>query len=614
MPNFLTRSLTGALAVACLPLAAAEPTQLDAVVVTATRTAQTVDESLAPVTVITRTDIENTQARSVTDLLSLTAGVDVSRNGGLGKNAAVLLRGTSADHVLVLIDGVRAASATLGEYPWENLNPEQIERIEIVRGPRASLYGSDAVGGVIQIFTRRVAGPTLRLGVGSHGTRELSAGIGGGDDWRYSVNAGRLYTRGVPTNPIFNEDHGFGITHLTAGLSGPLGERGQLDFSLSRSEGQSEQDPDTGSSDFTNQVASLRLEHRTSDLWTQHLTLGHTLDEYTSHSLWSPATITTRRPSISWQNDLLLGEESLLTAGVDHWRDHATKDRSGTIDATLRNTGVFLQLQTVAIGSDWNLGLRRDEHSEFGSETTWNLGWGRDLGSEWRVTASLGTAFKAPTINDLYWPYSADTYFGTTYITEGNPDLDPERSRSVELGLRYRPTEVLTLDAQLFRTRIEDLIDWASSQTGPDEFTYRPVNVNDATLEGLELTASLLLGPWTLDGSFAYLRAVDEATGEQLDRRPRRKLTLKANHPVGAGTLQAEFLAVAGRNDASGAFHLPGYGLVNLAYRRPLQRWLDLELRVENLFDQEYLLAAGYSGPYTTLGRTLYLSLVYAPE
>ena len=108
----------------------------------------------------------------------------------------------------------------------------------------------------------------------------------------------------------------------------------------------------------------------------------------------------------------------------------------------------------MAIGSDWNLGLRRDEHSEFGSETTWNLGWGRDLGSEWRVTASLGTAFKAPTINDLYWPYSADTYFGTTYITEGNPDLDPERSRSVELGLRYRPTEVLTLDAQLFRTRI----------------------------------------------------------------------------------------------------------------------------------------------------------------
>lgn len=602
-----------------LPLQAQEIPLLDEILVTATRTARTADASLAAVTIITRSNIERSQANSLDEVLRAVPDLDISRNGGYGKSTSLFMRGANAGHVLVLVDGVRAASATLGTYSWENLRPEQVERIEIVRGPRAALYGSDAVGGVIQIFTRKADGPFASAGLGSHGTHQVSAGLGGGmgadhGSWRYSLEAGHFRSDGIPTNAVFSRDHGYENTHFAAGLEGDLAVGLKLNLDFTRAQGHSELDASTGNEDFRNQVFSARLAHQVSTTWSQRLTLGHAVDDYTTHSPTSPSNITTRLSSLSWQHDLALIPDGLTTLGLDFWRDRADKDASGSIHQSLDTVAVFAQQQWRALGSDWVLGLRGDRHDRYGEKTTGSLAWGRDLTPATRLTASWGTAFKAPTVNDLFWPYSSDVFFGTTYITQGNPDVQPESARSLELGLRHKLGNGVSLGANLYRTRVKDLIEWQGTLTGPDEYTYQPANIGRAAIDGLELTAGGQLGGWQMHAGLTWLDAENEATGAQLDRRPKRKLGLNASHALGRGELKAEWIAASARNDLNNSVRLDGYGIVNLAYRQPLGKDFDLQARVENLFDKDYVLASSFSGDYNTFGRSLFLTLRYQPR
>ncbi|MDP2265816.1 MAG: TonB-dependent receptor, partial [Thiobacillus sp.] len=412
-------TLTLALGVVFSSFAYAEPVPDfvgETIVVTPTRTARTTDETLAATTVITRSDIERSQANDLMTLLSQQAGINVARTGGEGKNTAVYVRGTATKHVLVLVDGVRAASATTGEYDWNALSPEQIERIEIVRGPFSSLYGSDAVGGVIQIFTRRSAGPGVKLTAGSRGTRALGFSLGGGDTWRYSVEAGRESTDGLPTFSDSRTAYGFNRNHLSMGVDGRLTPDLALVARLAQSWGRNELDAATGDNDYKNRTASLKLDHRVGAQWRQSLTLGNTLDSYTSYSPYVPARIETNRNSLSWQHDLSF-EPGQLSLGLDYWKDHASKDNSGLLDERLENTGLFAQYRFAALGGEAQAGARRDKHEAFGSQNTWNLRWGRELAPGLRITAGHGTAFKAPTVNDLYWPSSSNGPY--TYTIDG---------------------------------------------------------------------------------------------------------------------------------------------------------------------------------------------------
>lgn len=600
--------LTAAVA---LPLSAAQAaTDLDEIVVTPTRTAQTVDESLTSVTVISREDIERSQPATVTELLRSQAGIHISHNGGIGKTSSVFLRGTNADHVLVLIDGVRASSATLGEFSWSNFSPAQIERIEIVYGPRASLYGSDAIGGVIHIFTRTPRGASARFTLGSDETKAGQVAFGGGETWRYSITAGGLNTGGIPVVKNDDADVGYDNRNLTLALDGALSSRTDLKLSATQAEGTNELDPETGNIDYRNRVLSARLRHDTAERWHQTLTLGHALDESRSFSPFMPATITTNRLSASWQHDVALGH-GLLSAGIDHWQDEAEKDDSGIIDETLRNTGLFLQHQFGLAGGDINLAIRQDEHSEFGSETTWSAAWGMDVTDRTRISASHGTAFKAPTVNDLFWPHGSSEFFGTTYITEGNPDLRPESSRTTEVILRQQLSDSSHLAATAYYTEVENLIDWQSTQTGADEYTFRPDNVSEASIRGLTLQAGTRLAGWSVNGSFDYLDALDEARDEQLDRRPKRTLKISANRIVGRHDLGIEGLAFSDRLDNNGATELDAYQLVNLQYRYRLGKDFMLGARVENLLDEDYVLAKSFSGEFNTLDRSIYVSLSY---
>jgi len=600
----------------------------ETIVVTPTRTAQTADTSLASVTVITRSDIERSQANDLMALLEQQTGINVSRTGAEGKSTAIFVRGAAAKHVLVLVDGVRAASATTGEYDWNALSPEQIERIEIVRGPFSSLYGSDAIGGVIQIFTRRPAGPGAKLTVGSRGTRALDFSLGGGDAWRYSVEAGRESTDGLPTFSTDSTAFGFNRNHLAIAVDGRVTPDLALAARLAQSWGRNELDVNTGDNDYKNRTASLKLDHRISAQWRHSLILGNSLDSYTSYSPFVPARIETNRNSLSWQHDLSF-EPGQLSLGLDYWKDHASKDNSGVLDEHLENTGLFAQYRFAALGGEAQVGARRDRHDAFGSQNTWNLRWGRELAPGLRVMAGHGTAFKAPTVNDLFWPNSVDgpyTYtigpdtFSDTFITGGNPTLQPETSRTSELGLSYRQTG-WGAAVNLYETRVDNLIEWQATITpggaGPGittTYDYQPQNVSSARMRGLELSGHARWLDWDWRAGLTRLLAVNLDTGLQLDRRPENSLTLSAARTFGSHGLRIEGSAYSQRLDVNGTRPLAGYGLVNAAYEYALNPDTRLGIRIDNLFDKDYALARTSTRFYETPGRSLFVTLRYQPR
>lgn len=605
--NTTQLSITALLLGSSAVLQAAEQTMVP-VVVTATRTAQSADETLTSVTVITREDIDQSPSRDVAELLATEAGISFSRTGGPGAGTNLYLRGTSPDHTLVLIDGIRASSATTGQFSWETLRPEQIERIEVVRGPRASLYGSDAIGGVINIFTREQQGGYVTASTGSYGTRELSAGITAGDNWRMSLGVGTVHSDGLPTLVGGDKNNAYDNNNATLRLRGKLGVNTGLQLSATQSQGSSEHDTGTGDSDFLNRVTTLRLSHSRGE-WEQSLLLGQALDEYTIHSPTSPSTITTLRDSVSWQHTIgnALG---VTTVGIDYWRDNAEKDNSGTIDETITQHGVFAEHQWSDEHNDLQLALRADDHETAGTTTTGSIAVGRQVDDNSRIYLSFGKAFKTPTVNDLYWPYSADTFSGTTYITQGNPALEPEHSATVEVGLSQHFGRGETT-INIYRTWAENLIDWQATVTGPSEYTYQPENIGQVVINGMELGLRWPIGQMEAATQITLLDAKNLENGQQLDRRPRSEAMLSLSRHTQPVDWRVEWQLVGTRQDRNGAATLPGYGLVNASYLRRLDNGFALGVRLKNLFDQAYQLATSYSGNYATEGRSGYLDLSY---
>lgn len=571
------------------------------IVVTASRTAETADQALAPVSVITREDIERRQPPTVLELLRTEAGVNVARNGGPGAATSVFLRGTNPDHVLVLIDGVRANSAIDGTFDWQSLDPAQIERIEIVRGPRSTLYGSSAIGGVIQIFTRKPTGFTQRIAGGSHGTRSAQVGFGGGERTTYRVNATHYETNGIsarnspaPFAPAFDpDDDGYENQSLSAGLSAPLGDSGELgaDGWLSRSDSEF----DDGTHESTNAAANVRAGFAVNDAWYQSLRLGYALDEMKTAEAGTEWRLESRNTTADWKNEVVVGQDTLLIVGADYFLGRAENVNESAditeIDETVTNRAGYLSWRSGLPVGDIQLGARYDDHSEFGNRTTGQVAWGKDLASGTRLLASYGTAFKAPTIQDLYWPASP--------WTAGNPDLEPEESANTELELRQTVGDG-QLTFGLFRNRITNLIDWAPNAAG----TWQPSNIDDVLIRGVEAGLKWSGATWSAGANATYLDTENVETGEALERRPERKVSVTTTRTfANGGAVTVDVLGVDERRD--GAETLPGYGLLNLAAQLPLMKGLQLEGRIENAGDKEYELASGFNA----LGRVYYVGL-----
>jgi vitamin B12 transporter len=597
---------------AALASAAAHADEVDlqpTVQVTASRVAETVDQALADVSIVSRADIEASVARDVLEVLRLEAGVDLYRTGGPGQQTSLFLRGANSNQVLVLIDGVRAAAATTGAFAFEQLPLDAVERIEIVRGPRASYWGADALGGVIQIFTRRLDGPRAALGYGSYRDAAGSAGIGhwdGADG--YSVQVGARHVGGfAATNPgicagpddpyciYTGADSGLRKTNLTARGAHTLGSQ-LLSASLYRSQGEIQFDPH-GRSSVIEQVAGVNVEGALGANWSHRLALGHSREDLNT-PLYSVLYLT-RRSSLLWQNEFRLGDGQRLVAGIDLVHD---KGEARDIDAgtpryrdSRDNRALFAGWRATFGALDGEVAARHDHDSLFGGASTGSAALGWRFGERWRAYASFGQGFRSPTMNELF-----DPGYGGWFA--GNPQLAPERSRSTELGVEFTPTAQQQLKANLYSTRVRDLI----SFTGPQN---QAENLAHAALDGAELGYRLDRGDWSAQATYTWQDARNADTDTPLLRRAKHKLSGLLERRFGEHLDAGVEVVYASRRRDVGGVELGGYALLNLRARCALTPAWDLRARLENLTDRRYELVRGYDTP----GRSAFVEVTWTP-
>ncbi len=599
--NTLNKSLLASLVLATIsPVSAADKT-LSPIVVTATRTAQTVDDSLAPVIVITREEIERNQAVDVAELLRFHAGLDIARTGGAGSQTSLFLRGTESDHTLIMIDGVKFNPGTTGGAALQNINPEQIERIEIVKGPRSTLYGSEAIGGVINIITRR--GKTKgtyasgSVSLGEDRTRKFSANVAHtGENFRAGFAVAINNTDGFPARLSStagnngnrnNSINTYVGTTLNNGVDIELshwqsrGNNSYLNFSLA-----------TRDQDFTNSVTALTVKADPTDIWSTTLKLSRMEDDLDQSQTTNNSRTT--RNVLDWQNDIELNQHHLVTAGVLLSSENATSIGFSSYDESTNVNAVFVQ-DNIKYGDHQLLvAARNTDHEDFGNYATWNLEYGYQASSKLKLLAGVGTAFRAPSGNDRYG-------FG------GDPDLQPETSRNIELGLRYKLTPHHNFTVSAFDNKIKNLINLIQVPAG--SFNFNAVNVGRSRIKGIEFGYNFARGPWQARAEAIFQNPRNEDTDTLLLRRVKRSLTASVAYTKGRYRIGADMLASGKRDDASNVT-LASYTTVNMNASYTFAKDWRIQARLENIFDEEYELV----NDYTTPGRTLLVQLRFSPK
>lgn len=579
---------------------AATDETLGELVVTATRTAQAADASLASVTVITRQDIEQLQAHSLPEILRGTAGLTISNNGGAGKATSVFLRGTNADHVLVLVDGIKIGSATLGTASFQDIPVAQIERIEIVRGPRASLYGSEAIGGVIQIFTRRSAGAPAQSAsftTGSYGTYNTALGLSrGGDQGWFNARLNQQNTGGfnAKRNVAGADLDKDGYHNSSLGLSGGYRfDNGvTADAQALRANSKNQYDGNPNEAKGVQQVLGGSLRFSPAQDWNMTVRAGSSRDESNSYlNGVFKSSFNTQRDRLSWQNDFAVNADDIFTAGMDYQNDRVD---STTLYArtTRSNNALFGQYQGVFGRSSVQASARRDNNQQFGGHTTTGLGYGYALSNDTRLTASYGTAFKAPTFNQLYYPGF------------GSATLRPELSRSVELGVAGRFASG-KWSVNAYQTDITDLIGFDAN--------FIPVNINTARLTGVDGQMKAQLSDWDIATTLTWQdpRQTSGAnSGKLLNRRATEALRVEIARQFGEVRVASSLYGEGRRYDdlanTSGK-KLGGYGLLDVRAEYRLDKAWSMQGRIDNLLDKQYETAQYFN----QARRAVYVTLNY---
>lgn len=582
--------------------------RLDDVVVTATRTPQTLRASLGDVTVMTAEQISQAGQSSLAELLQTQPGVEISSNGGPGTTTSVYLRGANAGHTLVLVDGMRLGSATTGATALENIPLDQIERIEILRGPASHLYGSDAIGGVIQIFTKSGQGApraNLSAGFGSFNTRNLSGGYGGEiGNTRFSLQAGQTESDGISAyangNPGYvnqNRDKdGYRNTNLALKLAQTVAAGHEIGVNGFVSSGRSHYDGYTSTTDyFSDQTLStfdVYSKNRINESWHSLVRVGTGSDHSNAYSSRKDV-FNTDQNQFLWQNDIVAGPGTAIL-GVERVEQKV----SGTTAYTVPSRTIqsyFAGYQARMGNHSIQLNLRDDDNSQFGRHDTGYLGYGYQMSPQWRVGASAGTAFAAPTFNELYWPGS------------GNPGLRPEQSRNKEVSLHY-DQDIHHFSAVYFDNQVTNLIAWAP--VSPGSFIWAPANINQASLRGATLSGASMIGRFHLDANLTLQNPEDGVTGKVLINRSKEHGALKISRSVGDWNVGGELIFSGERYaDAGNTRKMSGYGLLNLIASRALDKDWSLQARVNNLFDKSYELAQGYGTP----GVNVFVGVRYQP-
>ena len=590
------------------------------VVVTASRILEPRESVINDVTVITSEQIERSGQSTFAELLSTEPGIEIESNGGVGSTSNIHVRGTGSQAVVVLIDGMRVSSATLGTTNFSQIQPEQIERIEIVRGPASSLYGSDAIGGVIQIFTTQGQGAphlSASAGYGSYNTQQSSAMFSGAtESTRYALGVTSLTTDGISslrTNKgVDGDKDAFRNLNFNGNISHTWAEGQEIGAQAYSSEGHYNFDGNNfrAYQDLRQQIFALTSKNKITNNWVSNLRVGESMDDVDSIGSFGTSAIKTNQRQYSWQNDLKLPLGSLILA-YDRIEDKVKADVAFT-QKDRANNGYLANYLLEQGDHAFKFGLRRDNNSQFGEHNTGNIGYGYRITPQWRVAGSYGTAFRAPTFNDLYWPFQN---FGFGFTFQGNPNLKPETSRNKEISLTYDQGHH-RISTTVYHNKIDNLI--VGSQGIANDF---PVNVGTATIQGVTVAYEGWFSRYHLRASADVQDPRNDDTDKVLTRLSRTHGSVWLGQNWGKLEIGSEVVASGKRyNDAANDFELAGYALVNMTAKYKLDDDWSLNARLNNLLDRRYDLATSATsfGPtapaYSTPGTNVFVSLRYSPS
>ncbi len=580
------------------------------VIVTAGRLEQAAKDVLADNVVISAEDIAKSGAATIVDLLQQQRGIEIARNGGAGSNASVFIRGGNNSQNVVLVDGVRIGSATTGGATWATIPLQLIDHIEIVYGPLSSLYGADAMGGVIQIFTKKTAGalaPTASLGVGSYGARQLQTGISGSisDKLSFSLNAAHTETEGFSvTKPAagiysYNADkdgHKMDSLHAKVNLEVAKGYDVGASIMQSRLNAMFDSGPSYDDRNVqTLETLALYGKGKISDVWTSSVQISQSGDQGYTDASYGKSQIDTRQELISFQNNFAIGKNVLqVIAERREEKVYATTKVLNGKRKTDSLAGSYIFKQDAHLAS---ASLRYDHSSIYGNNTTGSIAYGYKLSDALRVNGSYGTSFRAPTFNELYYP------------GYGIASNKPEKAKNAEIGLYYEQGDN-QLSAVYYRNKATDLL--VSTNVCPVEQSTHPYgcayNVNQATMSGLTIGGSTVVAGVTLRGSVDIQNPKDNTTGLQLARRAKKHGSLAAEYSIEKAKFGVETVLSGQRfDDVANKKVLPGYGLLNLYGSYQLSKDLQVLARWNNALNKDYETAKNYA----TAGSTLFLGVNY---
>lgn len=583
--------------------------ELPNMVVTATRTETAKNQLSAAATVYTRSDIERLQAKTLPDLLRGTIGLDMSQTGGDGKNTNVYLRGTNSGHVLVLIDGIKIGSTTAGTSPFELLPMDQVERVEIIRGPQSSLYGSEAIGGVIQIFTRKGAQrdqPTVTLdaGGGSYDTYRVAGTVSG--KWKnawYSVGSSGYGTHGFdarePIPGFFGFDQPDNDGYENAAVNARAGYRfdnnAEVEAFFLRSIGTTDYDGySEASTEFVNQVVGTSASVDILDNWRSSLKLGQSADnneQFAPNGKYSSQFNSTRW-NASWLNQIALSDQHQLVLGSDYRLDEVESDTQ-YLETSRYDVGVFTELHSQLWTDHFiNASVRYDHNEAFGDAVTGSFGWRFNWDYGISLVANFGNAFKSPSFNDLYFP------------NYGNPHLKPEESTSFESGL-VGNHDWGQWEIRAYHTNIDNLI---TPTVDPVTFNYSAENVGKAQIDGIESEIGTEILGFRGKLTMNLLSPKNREQNTRLARRAEQTLAFDLSRSIGSVDLGANVLAQADRfNDNTNLVRVAGFVTVDLRAAYHINKNWMLSGKLNNLLDKQYQLV----DTYNTADRNFFLSIHY---
>lgn len=599
------------IAAAGLLAATASAQSTNSIVISATRIDTPIEQVGSAFSIISSKEIEHFHTQDVQSSLTLAPGIQMTQNGGRGTASSVFIRGANANQTLVLINGIRINGNTTGSFNLSTIPTDSIDRIEVLRGPQSALYGSDAIGGVVNIVTKKGAekeiGGSLLLEIGKKGYHNGELNLSAGNDVidiNTTLSASGLNQYNISENSGGYEDDQYSQLAFFSDLGLNFATDGRADLVVMYNKNKNELDqtaPYPGwwqvddldrktKNEF--RMATLNLSKPITGNFEQSCKAGYNEVQTTGRNNGQREYFyRSRNYDFNTQSDLFFLDSSTVTLGYDFRRSEAENNGRYSSEHIIQNS-VYANTQLdIDEQLFLSLGGRYDDYSKFDGKGTWqtSISWFWETYS--RLHASAGSGYKTPTMNDLYWP--------STSWSIGNPDLNPEESLSFDIGQEKTLFDgKLVMDVTYFQSIIKDMIVWKDNGSG----IWIPNNVNNAKSRGVEVSFSAQpTDSFSAKLHYTYTRAIDTGTGNQLARRAQNNAGLSAIWDYSSkGSLSGDIVYVGKRFDnADNTRGMPAYALLNLGTQYQVSESLSLVANVDNLLDKEYETTAGYG----TVGR-----------